>query len=139
MSDYSKDYPPIPLFPRVKKEDISYTIVSNEWIENGITKRSTHQLPIIDNNEPEAILFAFSMFEEHCASDLLNLYNGSLKFAKFFTILRGENRDIWRELIEDVKQTDKKLKSSIKYFIAKYLARGDLKIQRENFLPILAQ
>ena len=91
MSDYSKDYPPILLFPRVKKEDISYTKVSNEWIENGITKRSTHQLPIIDNNEPEVILFAISMFEEHCADDLLCLNTGSLKFAKFFTIFRGEN------------------------------------------------
>ena len=134
MSDYSKDYPPIPLFPRVKKEDITYTKVSNEWIENGVTKRSTHQLPIIDNNEPEVILFAISMFEEHCADDLLCLDTASLKFAKFFTILCGESRDIWRELIEDVKQTDKKFKSSIKRFIAKYLARGDLKIQREYFL-----
>ena len=95
MSDYLKDYPPIPLFPRVKKEDISYTKVSNEWMENGITKRATHHLPIIDTNEPEVLLFAISMFEEHCADDLLCLDTASLKFAKFFTILRGESRDIW--------------------------------------------
>ena len=116
MSDYSKDYPPIPLFPRLKKDDITYTKVSNEWTENGITKRSTHQLPIIDNSEPEVILFAISMFEEHCASDLLNLNNGSLKFAKFFTILRGDYRDVWRDVIEDINQTSKTFKSSIEKF-----------------------
>ena len=91
MSDYSKDYPPIPLFPRVKKDEITYTKVSNAWTENGVSKHATHQLPIIDNNEPELILFAISMFEEHCASDLLNLNTSSMKFANFFTILCGDN------------------------------------------------
>ena len=94
MSDYSKDYPPIPLFSWVKKDEITYKNVSNEWTEDGVSKSATHQLPIIDNNEPKLILFSISMFEEHCASDLLNLNTSSSKFAKFFTILCGENRDI---------------------------------------------
>ena len=114
MSDYSNDYPPIPLFSWGKKDEITYTKVSNEWTENGVSKRATHQLPIIDNNEPKLILFAISMFEEHCAPDLLNLNTSSGKFANFFTILRGENRDIWRDIIDDINQTSKTFKSSIK-------------------------
>ena len=81
MSDYSKDYPPIPLFSWVKKDEITYTKVSNEWTKNGVSKHATHQPPIIDNNEPELILFSISMFEEYCASDLLNLSTASSKFA----------------------------------------------------------
>ena len=52
MSYYPKDYHPIHLFSLVKKDEITYTKVSNEWTENGVSKRAAHQLPIIDNNEP---------------------------------------------------------------------------------------
>ena len=56
------------------------------------------------------------MFEEYCASDLLNLNTSSMKFAKFFTSLRGDNRDIWRDIIEDINQKSKTFKSSIKIY-----------------------
>ena len=74
------------------------------------------------------------MFEEHCASDLLNLNASASKFSKFFTILCGENLDIWRDIIEDINQTSKTFKSSIEKFIGNYLVKGDLEIPREYFL-----
>ena len=145
MSDahqFSKNYPPIPLFSRVKKEDFTYIKVFNEWTEKnewmeekGITKRTNYQLPVIDNSEPEHLLFCISMFEEHCSPDLLNLESPSSKFAKFLTILRGENRDVWREIVEEVTNfSDKSFKTALKEFIGNYLSRGDIKIQREYFL-----
>ena len=132
---FSKNYPPIPLFSRVKKEDFTYVKVFNEWSEEGVSKRTNYQLPIIDNSEPEHLLFCISMFEEHASPDLLNLDSASLKFAKFMTILRGDNRDIWREIIKSVQVYSNKLfKQAINTFIAHFLSKGDIKIQREYFL-----
>ena len=133
---FSKNYPPIPLFSRVKKEDFTYIKVFHEWTdEQGNMKRTNYQLPVIDSNEPEHLLFCISMFEEHCSGDLLNLEKGSTKFAKFLTILRGENRDIWRDVIDNtVQMTNKNFKSTISEFIGRFLSKGDIKIQREYFL-----
>ena len=132
---FSKNYPPIPLFSRIKKEDFTYTKVFNEWIDEGISKRTNYQLPVIDNSEPEHVLFCISMFEEHCSPDLLNLAEPSNKFAKFLTILRGDNRDIWREIIDDVNNmTNKTFKNALKLFIGNFLSKGDIKVQREYFL-----
>ena len=132
MSDsyqFSKNYPPIPLFSRVKKEDFTYGKVFNEWIDNGLSKRTNNQLPIIDNSEPEHLLFCISIFEEHCSPDLLNLESPSLKFAKLLTILRGDNRDIWRDIVDDVSSfTNKTFKAAIKDFIDYFLSKGDIKI-----------
>ena len=138
MSDsyqYSKNYPPIPLFPRLKKEDYTYIKVFNEWVDEGISKRTNYQLPVIDNSEPEHLLFCISMFEEHCSSDLLNLHSANLKFSKFLTILWGNNRDIWRDVVEQVSvYTNNTFKTAIKEFIDNFLSKGDIKIQREYFL-----
>ena len=90
MSDayqFSKNYPEIPLFSCVKKEDFTYIKVFNEWMEEGVSKRTKYQLPVINNSKPEHLLFCISMFEEHISPDLLNLESPSLKFAKFLTIL----------------------------------------------------
>ena len=51
---FSKNYPPIPLLSRVKKEDFTYIKVFNEWTdEQGISKQTNYQLPVINNSEPE--------------------------------------------------------------------------------------
>ena len=97
----------------MKKEDITYTKVFNEWVDDGISKRTNYQLPVIDSDEPEHILFAISMFEKHSSPDLLNLDTASNKFSKFYTILCGENQDIWREIIDNVKnQMNKTFKNT---------------------------
>ena len=132
---FSKNYPPIPLFSRVKKEDFTYIKVFNDWTEQGETKRTNYHLPVIDNSEPEHLLFCISMFEEHTSPDLLNLDSPGLKFAKFLTILRGDNRDIWRDIIDNAQvYSNKSFKQAIKDFIGHFLSNGDIKIQREYFL-----
>ena len=132
---FSKNYPPIPLFSRVKKEDFTYVKVFNKWLEEGVSKRTNYQLPIIDNSEPEHLLFCILMFEEHTSPDLLNLDSPGLKFAKFMTILHGDNQDIWRDIIESVQgYSSKTFKQAIKDFIGHFLSKGDIKIQREYFL-----
>ena len=84
---FSKNSPPIPLFSRVKKEDFTYIKVFHEWTdEQGNMKRTNYQLPVIDSNEPEHLLFCISMFEEHCSEDLLNLSKGSTKFVETIEI-----------------------------------------------------
>ena len=138
MSDayqFSKNYPPISLFSCVIKEDFTCIKVFNEWVEEGVSKRTNYQLPVIDNSEPEHLLFCISMFEEHISPDLLNLESPSLKFAKFLTILCNDNRDIWRGIIDSVQgYTNKTFKQAIKNFIGHFLSKGDIKIQREYFL-----
>ena len=127
---FSKIYPPILLFSCVKKEDFTYIKVFNEWTdEQGISKQMNHQLPLTDNSDPEHLLFCISMFKEHCSPDLLNLVQGSTKFAKFLTILRGYNRDICV-----VHLSNKNFKSSITNVIAQFLSKGYIKIQQEYFL-----
>ena len=100
---FSKNYPPIPLFSHVKKEDFTYVKVFNEWLEEGVSKRTNYQLPVIDNSKPEHLLFCILMFEEHTSPDLLNLESPGLKFAKIMNILCGDNRDIWRDIINSIQ------------------------------------
>ena len=51
------------------------------------------------------------------------------------TILRGDNRDIWRDIIDYFQGfTSKTFKQAIKDFIGHFLSKGDIKIQREYFL-----
>ena len=100
---FSKNYPPIPLFSRVKNKDFPYVKVFNEWLEEEVSKRTNYQLPVIDNSKPEHLLFCISMFEQHTSPDLLNLESPGLKFAKFITILCGDNQDIWRDIIDSIQ------------------------------------
>ena len=63
------------------------------------------------------------MFEDYCSPEFLNLESPSLKFAKFLTILRGDNRDVWRDIVKQVSSsTNKNFKTAIKDFIDYFLS-----------------
>lgn len=117
---------PITFKPKISETDYEKVTLINKV--NDLKKKK--EIPVINSDDVELMLFVISEFKDASQATRLNLSTGPLKFEKFRECLTGAMRADWDEAREGKPETNAGFDLALTDFIGKTIDEDDFENQK---------